>query len=185
MWRRFCLAHIPTQWRNRRPKDQQQRSRIPASQRNTPARTAGIAGGATPTSTTAGNPPAAKSKKGSRAAPLSVNLLCRLGSAQISRMFHERRAPQERCVQRYCSSKPGGVMSPPKLCELTGCIYSRARGKAREEFTNTKARQRGCWAELWRSGWAYLIKRVSRSWSRLTKDFMVRKRPNRSWISRF
>ena len=31
----------------------------------------------------------------------------------------------------------------------------------------------------------HLMKRFSRSWSRPTKDFMVRKRANRSWISRF
>ena len=31
----------------------------------------------------------------------------------------------------------------------------------------------------------YLMKRLSRNWSRPTKDFMVRKRPNNSWISRF
>jgi len=31
----------------------------------------------------------------------------------------------------------------------------------------------------------YLMKRLSRSWSRPTNDFMVRNLPNNSWISRF
>ena len=30
--------------------------------------------------------------------PLFANLLCRLGSALIARMFHERLAPRERCA---------------------------------------------------------------------------------------
>jgi hypothetical protein len=51
--------------------------------------------------------------------PLFANLLCRLGSALIARMFRERLAPRERCVQLWFSSKPGGVMSPPELLELS------------------------------------------------------------------
>jgi hypothetical protein len=50
--------------------------------------------------------------------PLFAILLCRLGSALEARMFHGRRAPQERCVQLWCSSKSGGVMIPPELYEL-------------------------------------------------------------------
>jgi hypothetical protein len=34
-------------------------------------------------------------------------------------MFRKRLAPQERCVQLWFSSKPGGVMSPPELMELS------------------------------------------------------------------
>ena len=58
-------------------------------------------------------------KRGNRAVPPFFNLLCRLGSALIARMFRERLAPQERCVQLWFSSKPGGVMSPPELFELS------------------------------------------------------------------
>ena len=58
-------------------------------------------------------------KKGSLAAPLFANLLCRLRSALTARMFRERLAPRERCVQLWFSSKPGGVMSPPELIELS------------------------------------------------------------------
>jgi hypothetical protein len=66
-----------------------------------------------------------KSKKGNLAAPLLANLLCRLRSAQTTRMFRERRAPRERCDQLLFSSKPGGVMIPlPEPDELTPCLYS-------------------------------------------------------------
>ena len=58
-------------------------------------------------------------KGGAWRLPLFANLLCRLRSALTARMFRERRAPQERCVQRWYSSKPGGVMSPPELTELS------------------------------------------------------------------
>ena len=58
-------------------------------------------------------------KGGAWRLPLFANLLCRLRSALTARMFRERRAPQERCVQHWYSSKPGGVMSPPELTELS------------------------------------------------------------------
>jgi hypothetical protein len=51
--------------------------------------------------------------------PLFANWLCRLRSAPRARMFRKRLAPQERCVQLWFSSKPGGVMSPPELMELS------------------------------------------------------------------
>jgi hypothetical protein len=59
-----------------------------------------------------------KRKRGNLAVPPFAIVLCRLGSALEARMFHGRRAPQERCVQLWCSSKPGGVMIPPELGEL-------------------------------------------------------------------
>ncbi len=87
-----------------------------------------------------------------------------------------------RCVQLLLRSKPGGVMSPPELIELTSCLYSSKMHIASEELEKQKIHGlRVCIVY----GVAYLMKRVSRSWSRLTKDFMVRKRLKRSWISRF
>ena len=70
--------------------------------------------------------------------PLFAILLCRLGSALEARMFHGRRAPQERCVQLWCSSKPGGVMIPPELYELTNRFYSCGVLNASEEQVNTR-----------------------------------------------
>ncbi len=52
-------------------------------------------------------------------------------------MFHERRAPQKRCVQFWCSSKPGGVMVPPELVKLTVRLYSSDSLNASEERVNT------------------------------------------------
>jgi hypothetical protein len=78
-----------------------------------------------------------KTKKGSLAAPLLVDLLCRLGSAQNARMFLERHAPQKRCDQLWCSSKPGGVMFPPELDELTPRLYSWNSSNASEELVNS------------------------------------------------
>ena len=43
-----------------------------------------------------------------------------------------RRAPQERCVQLWFSSKPGGVMLPPELDELSPHVYSCDVGNASE-----------------------------------------------------
>ena len=56
--------------------------------------------------------------------PSLPNLLRRLRSALVARMFRERLAPRERCVQLWFSSKPGGVMSPPELLELSSPMYS-------------------------------------------------------------
>jgi hypothetical protein len=73
--------------------------------------------------------------------PLFANLLCRLRSALNARMFRERRAPRERCVQPWFSSKPGGVMSPPELLELSSSMYSLAVIFASEEWVNTQIPQ--------------------------------------------
>jgi hypothetical protein len=111
-----------------------------------------------------------KAKRGAWRLPFFANLLCRLGSAPEARMFHGRRAPQERCDQLWCSSKPGGVIVPPELLELTPHLYSSNLWIASEEmgtrnFHSSRARN---------EGFSYLMNRVSRSWSRLTNDFMVR-----------
>jgi len=98
-------------------------------------------------------------------------LLCRLGSALAARMFRERRAPQKRCVQFWCSSKPGGVMIPPELLELTVRLYSSDSLNASEERVNAQFPQHYPGWEIFRG---YLMKRVSRSWSRPTNDFIVR-----------
>ena len=116
--------------------------------------------------------PIRKTKRGSLAAPPFANLLCRFGSALETRMFHERRAPQERCDQLWCGSKPGGVVIvPPELLELTACLYARDLRIASEETVNTRFPQHLVKLE---DSWGYLMNRVSRSWSRPTKDFIVR-----------
>ena len=80
-------------------------------------------------------------KRGSLAAPPFAILLCRLRSALIARMFRQRLAPRERCVQFWFSSKPGGVMSPPELIELSSPVYSPAKYFASEECGNTQIPQ--------------------------------------------
>src|SRR6266480_1279336 len=40
------------------------------------------------------------------------------------------------CVQFWCSSKPGGVMFPPELVELTSFLYSQKLLDAREKLAN-------------------------------------------------
>src|SRR6266851_6053469 len=77
-------------------------------------------------------------KRGNLAAPPFAFLLCRLGSALKARMFRERRTPQKRCDQLWCSSKPGGVMVPPELLELTPCLYSSDSSIASEERVNAQ-----------------------------------------------
>jgi hypothetical protein len=71
------------------------------------------------------------------------NLLCRPGSAQNARMFRERRAPQKRCDQLWFSSKPGGVMFPPELNELTPRLYSSNSPGASEDLVNSEFRGKG------------------------------------------
>jgi hypothetical protein len=69
-------------------------------------------------------------------------------------------------------------MSPPELVELTSCFYSCKMHIASEELEDAGNLQ---FAESELAGNRhYLMKRVSRSWSRLTKDFIVRKRLKRS-----
>jgi hypothetical protein len=70
------------------------------------------------------------------------HLVCRPGSALTARMFHERRAPQKRCVQFWCSSKPGGVMIPPEPDELTIRLYSSDMRNASKERANGSFPQR-------------------------------------------
>ena len=112
-----------------------------------------------------------ESKRGNLAVPPLANLLCRLGSAQNARMFLERRAPQKRCDQRCCSSKPGGVMIPPELLELTTCLYSSDRSNASEDLVNLGISWTNCFGVCETS---HLMNSVSRNWSRPTKDFTVR-----------
>ena len=83
--------------------------------------------------------------------------------------FTSDNAPQKRCDQLWCSSKPGGVMFPPELIELTIRLYSSELANASEELGkdgNSQLR--------FRNDGNYLMKRVSRNWSRPTKDFTVR-----------
>jgi hypothetical protein len=86
-------------------------------------------------------------------------------------MFRERRAPQKRCDQLWCSSKSGGVMVPPELLELTPCLYSSNPLNASEEREN---RQFCTALSRFGTSGCYLMKSVSRSWSRPTNDFIVR-----------
>ena len=68
-------------------------------------------------------------------------------------------------------------MVPPELLELTPCLYSSNSSNASEEAVNTRFPQ---FAREGRSSSGYLMKRVSRNWSRPTKDFIVRNREKRS-----
>jgi hypothetical protein len=81
-------------------------------------------------------------KKGEPHGSPFFGLMCRLRSAQKARMFRERLAPRERCVQLWFSSKPGGVMSPPELNELSSPVYSLFSSIASEEWVNTQIPQR-------------------------------------------
>jgi hypothetical protein len=69
-------------------------------------------------------------------------------------MFRERRAPQERCDQLLFSSKPGGVMSPPELNELTALVYADAAANASEKNEKKLLRNQAR---------GYLMNRVSRN----------------------
>jgi len=62
-------------------------------------------------------------------------------------------------------------MVPPELLELTLCLYSSDLSNASEERVNARFPQRSC---RWESSVGYLMKSVSRSWSRPTNDFIVR-----------
>ena len=79
-------------------------------------------------------------KWGARGLPI-FRWLCRLGSdADCVRVFG-RRAPQERCVQLWFGSKPGGVMLPPEPDELTLLIYSCEARSASEKMKKCKGGQ--------------------------------------------
>ena len=119
-------------------------------------------------------------KKGSQAAPLFVLLRWVVSEASpvVLRWFRERHAPHARCDQLVICSKPGGVISLfPWLVELTFRVYACVAANSREIFKGKNTKRL-----LWKS---YFTKSDSRSWSRPTNDFTVRKRLKRSWISRF
>jgi hypothetical protein len=81
-------------------------------------------------------------QKGEPDGPLFAKLLCRLRSAQTTRMFRERRAPRERCDQLLFSSKPGGVMIPlPEPDELTPRLYSPNLLNASEKMVKRRNSQ--------------------------------------------
>ncbi len=77
---------------------------------------------------------------GARGLPI-FRLLCRLGSDADCAQVFGRRAPRERCVQLWFSSKPGGVMLPPEPDELTLLIYSCKVCSASEEMEKCKGGQ--------------------------------------------
>jgi hypothetical protein len=63
-------------------------------------------------------------------------------------------------------------MVPPELLELTPCLYARNSSNASEELVNTQFPQGAHILKF--SNFGYLMNSVSRSWSRLTNDFIVR-----------
>jgi hypothetical protein len=62
-------------------------------------------------------------------------------------------------------------MVPPELLELTLCLYAYNPWNTSEERENARFPQRSYSLEIFR---CYLMKSVSRSWSRPTNDFIVR-----------
>lgn len=58
-------------------------------------------------------------KRGAWRLPFLSN--CRIVSKvrKLHARLFERLAPQKWCVQFWCGSKPGGLMFPPELAELT------------------------------------------------------------------
>jgi hypothetical protein len=68
-------------------------------------------------------------------------LLCRPEARELHVCFGADSAPQKRCVQLCSSSKPGGVMSPPELSELSPSLYARATQIASEETENLRIPQ--------------------------------------------
>jgi len=73
-------------------------------------------------------------------------------------------------------------MIPPELTELAPTLYSWNPRIASEELEKNEVLSGG---QSKPHGSSYLMNRTSRSWSRPTNDFIVRKRPKRSWISLF
>ena len=63
-------------------------------------------------------------------------------------------------------------MIPPELCELTPSFYSSDSLNASEELADTQYLQMTFRPKTF--VFFYLMKSVSRSWSRLTNDFIVR-----------
>jgi hypothetical protein len=68
-------------------------------------------------------------------------------------------------------------MVPPELLELTLCFYSSNSSNASEERVNTQFPQHSPECRYFND---YLMKSVSRNWSRPTNDFIVRYREKRS-----
>ena len=99
-----------------------------------------------------------------------------------------RLAPRERCVQRCFAFKPGGVIRPLRSSMSSPSASTPRVDGPQGDFYNF---QRADLCPLPSIDYAvdflppYLMKSVSRNWSRLTYDFMVRNLPNISWISRF
>ena len=120
-----------------------------------------------------------QSKMGSRAAP-HFALFCCVGleALQTSGAISSRRAPRARCDQLLFGSKPGGViLFSPEPDELTLSSYASAKPNASEETEKSSD-----FSALLPNSVeiCYLMKRVSRSWSRPTKDLLVRNRLKRS-----
>jgi hypothetical protein len=78
---------------------------------------------------------------GSLTAPHFSILLYRLGSNAECASVFGRRAPQERCVQFWFGSKPGGVILPPEPDELMLLIYSFEALNASEVMGKCKSQQ--------------------------------------------
>src|SRR5215472_4923677 len=75
-------------------------------------------------------------KRGAWRLPFLPNCRIVTKARQLHARLFERLAPQKWCVQFWCSSKPGGVMFPPELAELTSCLYSWKLRDAREKLAN-------------------------------------------------
>jgi len=98
-------------------------------------------------------------------------LLCRLGSDAELHVCFRGDAHRESGVYQLCfGSKPGGVMLPPELKELTPHVYSWNGKNASEELENPG----GCGGIMTLEAPGYFMKRDSRNWSRPINDFMVR-----------
>jgi hypothetical protein len=101
--------------------------------------------------------------------PLSVNR-----PFELTQDAPKRRAPQERCAASCFGSKPGGVMDPFRSSVSSRPMCTPARRRLQAETSSRTGFQPGI------CGKVYLTNSVSRSWSRPTKDFVVRKREKRS-----
>jgi len=96
---------------------------LPPKPLHTPAMLASIALATTIAAPARRRRATTRNEWGARRLPI-FRLLCRLGSEADCAQVFGRRAPRERCVQFWFSSKPGGVMLPPEPDELTLLIYS-------------------------------------------------------------
>ena len=116
------------------------------------------------------------------------NFAASLGWPELLLPAWPRLAPRERCVQRCFAFKPGGVIRPLRSSMSSHLASTLRFHQPQENFY--KFTQQGLYL-LPSIDYAvdflafYLMKSVSRNWSRLTYDFIVRNLPNISWISRF